>query len=104
MSGTRPRCYCHRARRASLYETVGYGREPLYDYVVRVGHADLCENYLTLRIVSALAGLLLIVVMHFWVRRAFDVPTAMATSAFLATSLWPSWSAGRPCAQLFCLC
>jgi hypothetical protein len=46
------------------------------------------ENYLTLRIVSALVGLLLIVVMHFWVRRAFDVPTAIATSAFLATSLW----------------
>ena len=36
---------------------------------------------LTLRVVSALAGLLLIVVMHFWVRRAFDVPTAIATSS-----------------------
>ena len=71
-----------------LYETVGYGREPLYDYVVAWAMPLLGENYLTLRIVSALAGLLLIVVMHFWVRRAFDVPTAIATSAFLATSLW----------------
>ncbi len=71
-----------------LYETVGYGREPLYDYVVAWVMPLLGENYLTLRIVSALAGLLLIVVMHFWVRRAFDVPTAIATSAFLATSFW----------------
>ncbi len=71
-----------------LYETVGYGREPLYDYVVAMFMPFLGENYLTLRIVSALAGLLLIVVMHFWVRRAFDVPTAIATSAFLATSFW----------------
>jgi len=71
-----------------LYETVGYGREPLYDYVVAWLMPIFGENYLTLRIVSALAGLLLIVVMHFWVRRAFDVPTAIATSAFLATSFW----------------
>ncbi len=71
-----------------LYETVGYGREPLYDYVVAMFMPLLGENYLTLRIVSVLAGLLLIVVMHFWVRRAFDVPTAIATSAFLATSFW----------------
>ncbi len=71
-----------------LYETVGYGREPLYDYVVALAMPILGENYETLRIVSALAGLLLIVVMHFWVRRAFDVPTAIATSAFLATSFW----------------
>jgi 4-amino-4-deoxy-L-arabinose transferase-like glycosyltransferase len=71
-----------------LYETVGYGREPLYDYVVAWLMPIFGESYLTLRIVSALAGLLLIVVMHFWVRRAFDVPTAIATSAFLATSFW----------------
>jgi 4-amino-4-deoxy-L-arabinose transferase-like glycosyltransferase len=71
-----------------LYETVGYGREPLYDYVVAWVMPIFGENYLTLRIVSALAGLLLIAVMHFWVRRAFDVPTAIATSAFLATSFW----------------
>ena len=71
-----------------VYETVGYGREPLYDYVVAWFMPIFGENYLTLRIVSALAGLLLIVVMHFWVRRAFDVPTAIATSAFLATSFW----------------
>jgi 4-amino-4-deoxy-L-arabinose transferase-like glycosyltransferase len=71
-----------------VYETVGYGREPLYDYVAAWLMPILGENYLTLRIVSAVAGLLLIVVMHFWVRRAFDVPTAIATSAFLATSFW----------------
>ncbi|CAG0933002.1 hypothetical protein TFLX_02845 [Thermoflexales bacterium] len=71
-----------------VYETVGYGREPLYDYVVAWVMPLFGENYLTLRIVSVLAGLLLVAVAHFWMRRAFDVPTAIATSAFLATSFW----------------
>src|SRR5512136_755826 len=71
-----------------IYETVGYGREPLYDYVVAWVMPILGENYLTLRLISALAGLVLIVIAHFWIRRAFDVPTALATSAFLATSFW----------------
>jgi hypothetical protein len=43
---------------------------------------------LALRLTSALAGLLLIVVAHFWIRRAFDIPTALLTSALLAVSFW----------------
>lgn len=72
-----------------LYETVGYGREPLYDYVVAALMSIFGRHYLTLRLASALAGLLLIVVTHFWVRRAFDVPTALLASALLAVSFWP---------------
>ncbi len=72
-----------------IYETVGYGREPLYDYVV----ATLMPlfggpHYLALRLTSVLAGLLLIVIAHFWIRRAFDVPIALLTSACLAVSFW----------------
>src|SRR5512136_3073150 len=71
-----------------IYETVGYGREPLYDYIVAAVMPILGQNYLTLRLISAAAGLLLIVVTHFWVRRAFDVPTALVTSTSLAVSFW----------------
>lgn len=71
-----------------IYETVGYGREPLYDYVVAWLMPVFGPNALTLRLVSVLAGLLLIVIVHFWIRRAFDVPIALLTSAFLAVSFW----------------
>jgi len=71
-----------------IYETVGYGREPLYDYVVAAFMPILGQGYLTLRLVSVAAGLLLILVTHFWVRRAFDVPTALVTSTSLAASFW----------------
>lgn len=71
-----------------IYETVGYGREPLYDYLVAAAMPILGEDYLTLRLVSVAAGLLLIIVTHFWVRRAFDVPTAIVASASLAVSFW----------------
>ena len=71
-----------------VYETVGYGREPLYDYVVAALMPVFGQNYLALRLTSALAGLLLIVVMHLWVRRAFGAPTALLTSTLLAVSFW----------------
>jgi hypothetical protein len=71
-----------------IYETVGYGREPLYDYVVAAAMPIFGSNDLTLRLVSVAAGLLLIVVTHFWVRRVFDVPIAILASASLAVSFW----------------
>jgi 4-amino-4-deoxy-L-arabinose transferase-like glycosyltransferase len=77
LHGTRP-----------IYETVGYGREPLYDYAAAALMPIFGANYLALRLTSVLAGLLLIVIAHFWIRRSFDVPIALLTSAFLAVSFW----------------
>ncbi|HZY45967.1 MAG TPA: hypothetical protein VFF70_14610, partial [Anaerolineae bacterium] len=72
-----------------IYETVGYGREPLYDYIVAMLMPLLGgPHYLALRLTSVLAGLLLIVIAHFWIRRSFDVPIALLTSAGLAVSFW----------------
>lgn len=72
-----------------LYETIGYGREPLYDYVVAAGFAVFGHtNYLALRGVSAAFGLLTIIAAYLWVRRAFGLWEAILTCAWLAGSFW----------------
>ena len=72
-----------------LYETIGYGREPLYDYAVALGMAVVGQaNYLVLRGVSGLFGLLTIVTTYFWVRRAFGPLEAILACAWLAGSFW----------------
>jgi len=72
-----------------LYETIGYGREPLYDYVVAAAMAISGRtDYLTLRGVSAAFGLLTIVGAYLWVRRAFGPGEALLSCAWLAGSFW----------------
>ena len=72
-----------------LYETIGYGREPLYDYVVGAAMALLGRSdYLVLRGVSAAFGLLTIVTTYLWVRRAFGQWEAILTAGWLAGSFW----------------
>jgi 4-amino-4-deoxy-L-arabinose transferase-like glycosyltransferase len=72
-----------------LYETVGYGREPLYDYVVAGAMAISGRaSYLELRAVSAIFGLLTIVTTYLWVRQAFGRWEALLTCAWLAGSFW----------------
>jgi len=77
-----------------LYETIGYGREPVYDYVVAVAMAVLGHtDYLVLRGVSAAFGLLTIAAAYLWVRRAFGPWEAILACAWLAGS---SRSMNRP--------
>jgi len=72
-----------------LYETVGYGREPLYDYAVALTMGVLNRtDYLAVRLASALFGLLTVVATYLFVRRMFDVPTALLTAAMLSVSFW----------------
>ncbi len=72
-----------------LYETIGYGREPLYDYVTALGFAVLGRtDYLVLRGVSATFGLLAIVATYLWARRAFGPWEAILTCGWLAGSFW----------------
>ncbi len=72
-----------------LYETIGYGREPLYDYVVAAGFAILGRtDYLVLRGVSAASGLLTIIATYLWVRHAFGPWEAILACAWLAGSFW----------------
>jgi len=72
-----------------LYETIGYGREPLYDYLVAGAFALLGRtDHLVLREVSAVFGLLTIAAAYLWVRRAFGRGEAILVGAWLAGSFW----------------
>ena len=76
-----------------IYFTVGYGREPLYDYSTALLMAFLGPTYLAGRITSVYFGLLLIAGMAAWTRRAFGGPAALLTAAGLAVAFWPLMTA-----------
>jgi hypothetical protein len=71
-----------------IYETVGYGREPLYDYVVAGLMALTGPTSFALRLVSVIFGLGTLAITFAWVRLAFDSPTALAAVALQAASFW----------------
>lgn len=76
-----------------VYFTIGYGREPLYDYATAVAMRLLGPTYLAGRLTAVFFSLITIAAMTAWVRRAFDRPTALLTAAALAVSFWPLMSA-----------
>ncbi len=72
-----------------VYFTIGYGREPLYDYATAGLMALVGPTYLAGRVTAVYFSLILIAGMAAWVRRAFDAPTALLTAAGLAVGFWP---------------
>lgn len=77
----------------ALYFTIGYGREPLYDYATALLMAGLGPTVLAGRLTAVFFSLILISGMAAWVRRAFDWQTAVLTASFLAVSFWPLMTA-----------
>ena len=75
-----------------IYFTIGYGREPLYDYAMAVIMSFLGPSILAGRLVSAFASLILIAAMMSWVSQAFNRSTALMTGAGLAVGFWPVMS------------
>jgi hypothetical protein len=75
-----------------IYFTIGYGREPLYDYMVASMMSFLGPSILAGRLVSAFASLILIAAMMAWVNQAFNRSTALMTGAGLALGFWPVMS------------
>lgn len=71
-----------------IYERVGYGREPLYDYVVAGLMALGGTTDHVLRFSPVPLGLLTLLATFAWVRLAFDGPTALAAVALQAASFW----------------
>ncbi len=76
----------------SIYFTIGYGREPLYDYAVAAVMFFLGPSILAGRLVSAFASLIMIAAMYTWVNRAFSRSAALMTGAGLAAGFWPVMS------------
>jgi len=77
----------------ALYFAIGYGREPLYDYVTAVVMRATGPTILAARLTSIYAGLLLIAAVYAWARRAFGAPVALLTAAGLASGFWPLMTA-----------
>jgi len=71
-----------------LYFTIGYGREPLYDYITAVLMKITGPTHLAGRLIAAWAGILLVAAMYRWVRDAFDERTALYTAAGIAVGFW----------------
>jgi len=71
-----------------IYQTVGYGREPLYDYLVAGLMALFGPTGGVLRFSPVPLGLLTLLATYLWVREAFDRPTALAATALQAASFW----------------
>jgi hypothetical protein len=76
-----------------IYFTIGYGREPLYDYLTAGLMTFLGPTYLAGRLTAVYFSLFTVAGLYAWVRRAFDRPTALLTAAGLAVSFWPLMTA-----------
>jgi hypothetical protein len=76
-----------------LYFTVGYGREPLFDYSTALLMTFFGPSYLAGRLTAVFFSLFLIASMAAWTRRAFDAPTALLAAAGLAVAFWPLMTA-----------
>jgi hypothetical protein len=75
-----------------IYFTIGYGREPLYDYATALLMTFLGPTFLAGRITAVFVSLILIAGMAAWVQRAFDGQTALLTAVGLAVGFWPLMS------------
>ena len=71
-----------------IYQTVGYGREPLYDYLLAAGLLAGGPSVVVLRLCSAALNVVALVITYAWMRRAFDVPSALLATAFQSVSFW----------------
>lgn len=72
-----------------IYFTIGYGREPLYDYATAVVMAATGPTIFAARLTSVYFSLLLAAGSYAWTRLAFDRATALLTAAGLAVGFWP---------------
>lgn len=72
-----------------IYFTIGYGREPLYDYATAGVMAAGGETIFSARLTAAFFSLILIAGTYAWSRHAFDPPTALLVAAGLAVGFWP---------------
>lgn len=71
-----------------IFLTGNFGREALFVYLQAISIAIVGQTVLSLRIVSAVLGILTIVAAYVLVRRMFDARIALLASGWLTVSLW----------------
>lgn len=71
-----------------LYFTVGYGREPLFDYSTAGLMTFLGPSYMAGRLTAAFFSLILVAGTYAWIRRAFNGRIALIAAAGVAVSFW----------------
>jgi 4-amino-4-deoxy-L-arabinose transferase-like glycosyltransferase len=71
-----------------IYFTVGYGREPLFDYATALVMAAIGPTWLAGRLTAAFFSLLMLAATTAWVRHAFGRKAALLTAAGLAFNFW----------------
>lgn len=77
-----------------IYFPIGYGREPLYDYITAGFMALIGQTYLAGRLTAVFASLILVAALYAWSRTAFNQRVALLTMAGTAVGFWPV-SSGR---------
>lgn len=76
-----------------IYFTIGYGREPLFDYATAGAMALLGQKGWVLRGTAVFFSLLMIGGMAAWTRLAFNNRVVLLTAAGLAVGFWPLMAA-----------
>ena len=71
-----------------IYFTVGYGREPLFDYLNAGLIAVIGANILTLRFAAVAWGMITLALTYRVARTAFDRNTAIIALALMSVSFW----------------
>lgn len=71
-----------------LFFTVGYGREPLFDYATAVLMSFLGPTYLAGRLTAVFFSLIYLAANYTWQKRAFNSRIAWLSNAGLAVSFW----------------
>jgi 4-amino-4-deoxy-L-arabinose transferase-like glycosyltransferase len=75
--------------RLAIYFPEGYGHEPLYHYILAGMFAVGGANEFTLRLTTALLGILTVAAVYRMAREMFGRGVALASAAWMAVSLWP---------------
>jgi 4-amino-4-deoxy-L-arabinose transferase-like glycosyltransferase len=71
-----------------IYFEEGWGREPLYHYLVALTLNVIPDPASALRLVSGILGMVQLLAAYFLFRKLFGVPTALIGSAWLAVLFW----------------
>jgi 4-amino-4-deoxy-L-arabinose transferase-like glycosyltransferase len=71
-----------------IYFEEGWGREPLYHYLVALTLNVVSDPTSALRFVSGVLGLIQLLAAYFLFRKLFGVPVALIGAAWLAVLFW----------------